>query len=144
MEYAMTVRSWQKIVAVTSAVVVIIDQISKFLITAMRWPIVLNEGISFGWRPTGEWLTISLLVLIVLVVALSYRYWSRAPYATGLFLSGLASNMADRFMFGGVRDWLLIPLTSLTNNLADWAIALSVSILIYQIISPTRSLGTTQ
>lgn len=144
MEYTMMVKSWQKIVAAASVAVLIIDQISKFLITAMGWPIVLNAGISFGWRPAGEWLTISLLVLIGLVVALSYRYWSRAPYATGLFLGGIASNMADRIIFGGVRDWLPVPLISLTNNLADWAIALSVSILIYQSFISTKYSGAAQ
>lgn len=32
------------------------------------------------------------------------------------------SNLLDRLVYGGVRDWLTVPVLGLKNNLADWAI----------------------
>ena len=95
--------------------------------------VVINTGVSFGWRPAGEWLFLALAFVLGAGVALSWRYWSRAPIATGFFLGGITANLTDRFVFGGVRDWLPIPLTGLYNNLADWGITIAVLLVLYEL-----------
>jgi lipoprotein signal peptidase len=48
-----------------------------------------------------------------------------------LFLAGATSNLIDRFVFGGVRDWLSWPVFNFSNNLADIWITLGFSGIIY-------------
>ncbi len=112
--------------------VVLLDQFSKYVVATEGGIVVINQGISFGWRPAGEWLTIGLLAVVGLLLILAQRYWRRAPNTSGLFFGGVFSNLLDRFFFGGVRDWLPLPGLGLYNNLADWAIAMAVILLIYQ------------
>jgi lipoprotein signal peptidase len=35
--------------------------------------------------------------------------------------------MLDRLINGGVRDWLVVPVLGLRNNLADWAIIIAIA-----------------
>ena len=125
--------SWQVKVAVVSCVVFVLDQVSKFGAQLAGWPMVLNSGVSFGWRPAGEWLTLGLVVLVGVGVAVSWQQYHRAPIISGLFLGGVLANLTDRIFLGGVRDWLALPFTGLYNNVADWAIALAVIIALQRI-----------
>jgi len=120
---------WQWMVAIVALSVFFLDQFSKYVAQASGLPVVINTGISFGWRPAGEWLTIGLLVVASLFATTTYRYWRRAPLAAGLFLGGTCANIFDRLVFGGVRDWLPVPLLGLYNNVADWGIAIAVLLL---------------
>lgn len=142
----MTIHGWQRVVLITTVSIFILDQGSKYLVTQHGSPIVINQGISFGWLGEGKWLTLGLVVLICLGIGGTYRYWQRAPLAVGLFLGGVMANMSDRFIFGGVRDWLPIPLLGLYNNLADWAILLAVFLLIgqYMYARPTHDHSTAE
>ena len=124
--------NWLSKVIVITVGVVVIDQFTKGVVSANGWYMVINKGVSFGWRPAGEWLTITLVVLVGVLSAVSFRYWRRAPLVAGLFLGGVTANLLDRISYGGVRDWLPIPWTGLYNNLADWAIAVAVVLLLYQ------------
>ncbi|MBP7876213.1 signal peptidase II [Candidatus Woesebacteria bacterium] len=131
---------WQWTVALSALFAFLLDQISKTVFISSQGRMLINEGVSFGWRPAGEWLPIGLVVLIFFVAAASFRYWSRAPLATGLFLGGVLANLTDRLIFGGVRDWLPIPLIGLYNNLADWAIAAATILLLYAVIRNEKKL----
>jgi len=116
-------------------IVIGVDQATKWLAGTWGWT-SLNSGISFGLL--GAWPAWALSgLLVVLLVSSWYMYqsiWRRIPFATGLFIGGAVSNVIDRVLWSGVRDWLPLPGTKLQNNLADYAIVIGL-ILVF-----TRSL----
>ena len=91
---------------------------------------IINEGISFGLSlPYLKW--IQLLILIILGAA----WWKDKKAFGWLFMiMGGSLNLIERCCFGGVRDYWLIPLTSIYNNLNDYLIAFGVvQLIIYYI-----------
>jgi len=112
--------------------VILIDQVSKWL--ASREGVVsLNTGVSFGWFQN---LPIPLLIAVLGLVLgggvwLAKNHFKDQPLALGLLIGGGLSNLLDRLLLGGVRDWLAIPGTRLYNNLADYAIGLAVVLLLW-------------
>ncbi len=67
-------------------------------------------------------MTIFVLIFLIGIFWWGTFSWVKESIAGGLFFGGALSNILDRIVFGGVRDWLSIPFTSLNNNVADWAI----------------------
>lgn len=62
---------------------------------------------------------------LLILVALWYAFaplWKEKPVLSGLFFGAGLSNILDRAWYGAVRDWLPVPGTAITNNLADWLI----------------------
>lgn len=106
-----------------------IDQYTK---THLASTYTLNQGVSFGIGAALPPLVLGgllgvILLLGVKVVSISLvQTWSRYAYLVILFLAGACSNLLDRVWWGGVKDWLPIPLTGLYNNLADWYITIAV------------------
>jgi signal peptidase II len=104
--------------------VIVVDQVSKFLVGNSGGEMVLNTGISFGlFSNLAIWL--SLVGLVVL------SWWGRhtltqQPLSMGLIWGGALSNLLDRVVWGGVQDWLALPGMPFRNNLADVAISLGV------------------
>lgn len=103
--------------------VILIDQVSKHWVTPQ-----LNAGIAFGTQvPSG---LLSLLVLVLLLSLLSLLWKaikqdnSLLVLSLSLILGGGVSNVIDRVLQGGVRDWLPIPFMNLQNNVADWAVVI--------------------
>lgn len=128
-------KKWQKIFLISVAGVMILDQGSKYLVTLRTTTLLINQGISFGWLRSGEDLPFVLAVVVGLIIGLTFHFWPRYPLAFGLFFGGVLANLFDRMRYGGVHDWLPIPGMGLYNNLADWAIAIAVIILLQQTIS---------
>lgn len=110
---------------------IVIDQATKFLAGSFGM-VTLNPGISFGWLSVfPSWaLTLALMVLLLAVWWMTRSDWSTHPIAMGLFIGGAISNLLDRVIWSGVRDWLPVPLTAIHNNLADYAIAIGLLLLI--------------
>ena len=111
----------------TAAFIVLLDQLSKFWVTAaqpLEWQVSLNTGISFGWFASSpDWIVGVLgLGMLLGILVISQKWWRQYPLWIGLFLGGGLSNLIDRWVIGGVRDWLPIPFVKMHNNLADWAI----------------------
>jgi len=114
-------------IALISFLVLVSDQLSK-LIAARAGMTILNTGVSFGFLSTfsAGWLTLAL-VFLVIATWWSYRlWWVKVPIAAGLFLGGAFSNLFDRLIWGGVRDWIPIPGTTIINNSADYAIGIGL------------------
>lgn len=112
--------------------VVVIDLLSKY--EASRYGLVsLNTGISFGLLGSKtEIVSSAILVAFAVLSVLAIRHFTKyQPRAIGLFIGGALGNMIDRFLYGGVRDWLPVPVLQVKNNLADWAIFAAVLWLLY-------------
>lgn len=113
-----------------------LDQGSKWLVQRWRpdW-LQLNQvgalSQDFFGLGTGFWLVLTGIVLIALsMVALRSTTLSSLP--TALLIGGGLSNWLDRWLYGGVRDWLVIPGTALKNNLADYALTAAVVVWLWQ------------
>lgn len=112
------------------------DQLSKEAARFFGYSVQLNSGVSLNMLSgvAPEILTIgTLLILAGLWYAFS-NTWKESPVLAGTFFGAGLSNIFDRVWYGAVRDWLPIPGTSVTNNLADWLIFLSVFFFAIQLI----------
>lgn len=113
--------NWKLVVLLGT--VIAFDQMSK--IWAMgHFHIAPNTGVSFGLAPIWGLMLHGLGLLVVGLV----MFFSRSKYrgALLLVLAGGFSNMIDRWRWGGVVDWLIVPGTGLQNNVADYVIAVGV------------------
>lgn len=114
---------------------ILLDQLTKF-VAHQQQTVVLNPGISFslgqdlpGLLKTGG---VALVVAVIFTVSPRFANLWRNPVSPGLFLGGAVSNLLDRLFYGGVVDWLPVPFVNLTNNLADWAIGISLVIILLE------------
>ena len=107
--------------------VVVLDLTTKFWFASQ-----LNSGIAFGWLATWSSPQVFLLQLTMLgiVIWLGHQFWSLKPWSWVLLIGGAVANLLDRLVSGGVHDWLTLPGTDLKNNLADWAVALGVLMIV--------------
>lgn len=106
---------------------VTIDQLTKMWASHQGW-VQLNSGVSLSWLaelPNGVLLV--LLSLILIGIGWQGRQlWRQFPLWAVLFFAGASSNLLDRILYSGVRDWLSVPIFLLKNNLADWAVVVSL------------------
>lgn len=117
------------------------DQLSKWLAQTQEW-VVLNPGVALGLGHdiSSETLTVFLLSGLLLVIC--WWIWSTYPtlrWPLALLVAGATSNLIDRVVMGAVRDWLPIPGTSLTNNLADWFISLGIILCVWKFFLKTKT-----
>lgn len=125
-------RPMYRVVIVTVVLLVlIIDQVTKS-IASLQGSVVLNTGVSFGMF-NSSWMTVALIVFYIWLFEWTCPRWHRQyPIATGLFLGGGLSNLVERVAIGGVRDFLSIPILSMSNNLADWAIFIGLAWILFR------------
>jgi len=104
--------------------VVVIDQLSKFLVPFFGFDIILNQGISFNYLNfiPSNLMTVLMLFFVGGVFLLFKKEWLLHSTSSGIFFGGVISNILDRIFFGAVKDWLRIPFFDVYNNLADWFI----------------------
>lgn len=102
--------------------IVLLDQGTKYLSPTYT----LNPGISFGLFQSGILTALLGVILLGIAVKFGRQFLQVSEVATGIFFGASLSNILDRILFGGVRDFLPVPLLSVQNNLADWAIILSL------------------
>ncbi len=119
------------------SVFVSIDQVTKSSAMLQNLPtFTYNQGISFGVFSNLSYAILSSLIICTALIG--YFFWRKAvahawqshPYLVLLFAAGAVSNMVDRVVYGGVRDWLPVPGLGVYNNLADWYICIAVVVLI--------------
>lgn len=115
--------------------VILFDQVTKY-IARYFGVAMLNSGISFGLFSNNSSL---VFVAITFSILFFFYYLSSVIYslshhslAFGLLFGGGLANCIDRLVYGGVWDFLPIPFTRLQNNIADYAIALSIFLLIWR------------
>lgn len=109
--------------------ILLLDQGTKYL----SHEIVLNTGISFGLFPSGL-LTVALVVVLIgIALKFGRQFMTVSTLATGLFFGASCSNILDRVLYGGVRDFLPVPFFDIRNNLADWVIILTLTWLFFRV-----------
>lgn len=118
--------------------VVLLDQISKFLAPRLGFSLYLNHGGAFGlfgewaWLQTAaHWLLAAFLVFWIFLkkgVWGRWGYWGEVGF--WLFVAGGVGNTLDRLFFGGVRDFIRLPLLP-SFNLADVSISAGAILLCY-------------
>ncbi len=107
--------------------VILIDQASKFFLSGLFGTAFTNQGISFGlFASYDKIIVLVIVVALIIVLKSSQQLLNQHPVLMGLFVGGGVSNLIDRLLFGAVRDWMPLAFFGLHNNLADWAIAVSV------------------
>lgn len=116
-------------------ITVLSDQVTKGWAHTQEL-VSFNPGISFGLGSLmPSWaLTLLLTIFLVGIAWVGRSFWLKQPVVAGLFLGGALSNLIDRWLWGSVRDWLPIPLLNMTNNLADYALAIAVILIGYSLI----------
>ncbi|MDP2894981.1 MAG: signal peptidase II [bacterium] len=135
---------------ISALIVILADQVLKYaafefldgpkvVLGFLRLSQVTNRGVAFGIgsdiesAPWGRYFFLLLsLVIVIALLTLFARYcrtrlWARI--SLGLIVGGAISNLADRLMFGYVRDFIDLRFWP-TFNGADLAICAGVVLLI--------------
>ncbi len=124
--------------------VVVIDQITKFLITSklafsesitiinnfFYFTLIKNFGIGFGLlnTPAARWI---LIIITIIIIGIILYYYIELPkkylpiISTSLILGGAIGNLIDRFLFGFVIDFIDFRLWP-AFNIADSAVTIGV------------------
>lgn len=143
-----------------AAVVLVLDQLTKWLILAWVQPVppievtgffnivlVWNEGVSFGMLQGlgdhGLWVIGGFAVVIcaVLLVWLARETRPLTRFALGLVLGGAIGNLIDRVRFGAVVDFLDFHAFGYhwpAFNVSDSAIVIGAALLVVDGLRPDR------
>lgn len=125
-----------------SVLVILVDQITKFLVygTASRSIIgnllwfesALNTGVAFSMfqNASGVFIVTSSLAVLVfafLIISKKFVKYKSEKICLGFILGGTLSNLIDRIIFGGVRDFIYLKFINFAIfNIADMAISFGV------------------
>lgn len=137
-----------KKIFITSLIVVLIDQITKFLTQNINLQIlpfirlidVKNTGAAFGILKDH---TILLIFLSIMIIGFLIYYIDKIEekdyIAYGLILGGAFGNLIDRIFLNYVRDFISIWVWPVFN-IADAAISIGLIIIIYNEIKKKKKL----
>jgi len=116
----------------TVVAVIAIDQLTKFFLFSSE--MTLNTGVSFSLLSFfPQWALVLVLWGVLLVVwRWDKELWVRNQIATGMFFGAAVSNLLDRVLYGGVRDFLPVPLLGVENNLADYSLTIGLLLILFK------------
>jgi len=123
-----------RISAFIISIIVVSDQLVKSFVIKSSIPWSCNLGFAFGILPSF----LNGLIAFSVLLALAYLFFRQkdftlfAPFS--LILGGGIANLADRIFRGCVVDFVRIPLWPATFNLADLAITIGVSLMVFSVI----------
>lgn len=117
------------------SLVVVADQLSKWLAVWMDFGFTENRGIAFGLFPSFDWVFLLAAVVLGLGWFLRVKKFSSplTSVGLGLFIGGGSSNLVDRVVRGSVFDFLWIGIGP-RFNLADFAITFGLALLSWSIL----------
>lgn len=136
---------------ILSAVVIAVDQLTKFLIygspsrsiigNLLWFESSLNTGVAFSMFEGKSYIFIitSLLASAVFVwLIISKKFFSSKfeKITIGIILGGTLGNVIDRIVFSGVRDFIYLKFLNFAIfNIADMAITIGAIVLcVYEIV----------
>lgn len=139
--------------AAITTIVVVMDQVTKALVRSelsvpgtsipllgdvLRLTYVRNLGASFGMMPGYRPLFIAVSIgVLVAIAAFIARRSPQRPWvlvALGLVAGGALGNLIDRMAMGWVTDFLQIPFDFPVFNVADSAVVVGVSMLVWWLL----------
>lgn len=152
MTYPVSVRVQLVLYALLGLGVLMVDRIAKLMALQLQAPhqvtsflsyeLVLNRGISWGILHSSSPLIFGiitgLIILILLgiighaVMRLSAGHW---VWAETLIVFGAVSNLVDRFVYGGVVDFIHVYYAGWSFpvfNVADMAVVVGVALLFWE------------
>lgn len=126
----------------TLVAVIFLDQFTKYL-AGQASILAVNKGISLGIVSSENQILLTVIIIFILLALWLWqkKLWHRYPVVAGLLFGGGISNLIDRILFQGVRDWLPIPGFNLTNNIADWAITVALTAILLLELRAARHSG---
>ena len=131
-------------------VIVVVDQIIKYFISAYLQPVgtidvidnlfkltyVENRGVAFGMFSDMRWIFVALTS--IMLIAIIFFMFKKHPegklfyISAGLIIGGGIGNLIDRIFYGYVIDYLSLSFFSPVCNFADYCItAGSVVLIVY-------------
>ena len=120
---------WQILTLVVGGVV-FLDQASKLVISRLGFGYSLNRGVVFGFLPNTNWVWMVVVVFFGVFLLWSLNRLSkskslREAVCLGFILGGGLSNIVDRFIRGGVMDFMRVGVGP-WFNFADVFLSLGV------------------
>lgn len=142
-----------------ACIVVILDQVSKWIVVQnmslgqsipvieglLYWTSHRNAGAAFGILQNQRWFFI-IITIVILIGVIYYLYQmkekkSLLPWALALILGGAFGNFIDRVLFGEVVDFIDVKISIGSFywnfpifNIADSALVIGVSLFIIDVI----------
>lgn len=105
-----------------------LDKLLKLFLINSGKTVFINDGIFFGIYLNP--IILSIILILVFILIIYYRkFFSNRP-SLKMVVAGIIMNITDRFVWGGVIDYINI-LNILFINLADVIILIGIIYLIY-------------
>ncbi len=103
---------WQILTFVVGGVV-FLDQASKLIVSRLGFGYSLNSGVVFGFLPDTNWVWMVVVVSFLVFFLWSLNRLSKSKslgeaVCLGFILGGGLSNIVDRFIRGGVMDFMRV------------------------------------
>lgn len=144
-------------ITVLAVIMLIIDQVSKILITThfnnqpvgslegipiidnvLYFSYQQNEGAAFGILQGARWIFVPLTIIACAV----FIWWLiklkdkhvLLKISSGLMLSGAVGNLIDRAFLGYVRDFIYVNIPFATFNIADACLVVGTAIMAVYIL----------
>lgn len=116
---------------ITVVVIIILDQVSKYLVKVLDIPFITNTGSLFGMFGDS---TLLLIWLSIVIIGIFLYYYDRMEdklclIGSGLIVGGAVGNLIDRFAYRAVIDFIDVGWWP-SFNIADSAISIGVILLI--------------
>ena len=137
---------------IVGAVLVIIDQIIKYLISAYLQPVgsvsvidnifsltyVENKGVAFGMFSDMRWIFVALTsILLVIIIFYMFKKRPKGKFfyvCAALIIGGGIGNLIDRIFYGYVIDYLSLSFFPPVCNFADCCITAGTIMLVIYLL----------
>lgn len=127
-------KAFKKIILLllTATVMILTDQLSKWWAVQFSYS-QLNYGGVFGIGQGWGWLMVIsfLLLCITIYVVTRKNIVGMELIAWGVIIGAGFSNLIDRFLWGGVWDWIVYPVVNVVGNVADVYLGIGFILLLY-------------
>ena len=137
---------------IVGAVLVIIDQIIKYFISAYLQPVgsvsvidnifsltyVENKGVAFGMFSDMRWIFVALTsILLVIIIFYIFKKRPKGKFfyvCSALIIGGGIGNLIDRIFYGYVIDYLSLSFFPPVCNFADYCITAGTIMLVIYLL----------
>ena len=147
---------------IVGAVLVIIDQIIKYFVSAYLQPVgsvsvidnlfslkyVENKGVAFGMFSDMRWVFVALTsVLLAIIIFYMFKKRPKGKFfyiCAALIIGGGIGNLIDRIFYGYVIDYLSLSFFPPVCNFADYCITAGTILLVIYLLFFSDILDSTK